>query len=42
MRVSLTEECIMHIINTQAVPILAVGASVWKISPETRRRIGVF
>ena len=41
MHVSLTGECIMHIINAQAVPILAYGASVWKISYETRRRIGV-
>ena len=31
----------MHIINAQAVPILAYSASVWKISYETRRRIGV-
>ena len=40
MRVSLTEECILHI-NAQAVLILAYGASVWKISYETRRWIGV-
>ena len=39
--VYLTEKCIMHIINAQAVSTLAYGASVWKISYETRRRIGV-
>ena len=42
MRVSLTEECIMHIINAKAAPILAYGASVGKISYETRRRTGVY
>ena len=41
MRVSLTKECIMHIINAQAVLILAYRALVWKISCETRQWLGM-
>jgi hypothetical protein len=41
LRSVLSEECIMHIINVQALPILAYGAAVWKIGFEMKRRIGV-
>ena len=37
----LSEECIMHVVNAQALPILAYGAALWKTSYETKRRIGV-
>ena len=37
----LSEECIMHVVNAQALFILAYGAALWKTNYETKRRIGV-
>ena len=36
----LSEECYMHILCTQCVPILMYGASVWSCARESLRRIG--
>ena len=40
-KTSLSEECIMHIIKTQCLPVLGYGAGVWKCNNETIRRVGV-
>ena len=40
-RSMLSEDCIMHVVNAQALPILAYGAALWKTNYETKRRIGV-
>ena len=40
-RSMLSEECIMHVVNAQALPILAYGAALWKTSYETKHPIGV-
>ena len=37
----LSEECIMHIINVQCLPILGYGAGVWNVNYETKRSVGV-
>ena len=37
----LSEECYMHILGTQCVPILMCGASVWSYARESLRRISV-
>ena len=38
---TLSEECYMHILGTQYVPILMYGASVWSCAGESLRRIGI-
>ena len=40
-RSMLSEKCIIHVVNAQALPILAYGAALWKTNYETKRRIGV-
>ena len=40
-RSMLYEECIMHVVNAQALPILANGAALSKTNYETKHRIGV-
>lgn len=38
---SLSEECLVHIINAQCLPVLGYGAGVWKCNNDTIRRVGV-
>ncbi len=35
----LSDECIMHIINVQCLPILEYGAGVWIVNYETKRSV---
>ena len=37
----LTQECYMHILKTQCLPILLYGARIWSCSNEMLRKIGV-